>query len=80
MGKGWGRHVLAAAMAYGFKQYHPRFFRATVARFNGRAKIVCGRLGYRTSSTFVRASDGRPFEILTQPARMPALSIPLVEE
>lgn len=79
-GKGLGRHVIAAAMNYGFRRFSPRFFRTTVASFNLRAKKTCERLGYRVVRTVTRLSDGRPFEIMMQKAQLTVLSIPLREE
>jgi ribosomal-protein-alanine N-acetyltransferase len=78
-GHGLGRHVIAAAMNYAWERFRPRFFRATVACFNMRAKRTCARLGYRVASTFTRAYDGLDFDILMQEARVTALSIPLIE-
>ena len=76
-GKGLGRHVIAAAMNYGFLRFSPSYFRSTVASFNLRAKKTCEQLGYRLVRTFTRLSDGLPFEIMMQEARMTALTIPV---
>ncbi len=76
-GKGIGRYVIAAAMNYAIAQFHPHFFRVTVASFNHRAKKVCVKLGYKVLSEFIRPSDGLKFEIMTQTAQKSALTIPI---
>lgn len=78
-GKGLGRHVIAAAMNYGFRRFSPRYFRTTVASFNLRAKKTCQRVGYQVVRSFTRLSDGRHFEIMMQDAKMNALAIPVRE-
>jgi RimJ/RimL family protein N-acetyltransferase len=78
-GKGLGQHVIAAAMNYGFQRFTPGFFRTKVASFNLRARKTCERLGYRLVRTFTRLSDGLPFEIMMQEARMTVLTIPVIE-
>ena len=76
-GNGIGRNVIAAAMNYAVRQFHPRLFRVTVAGFNQRATKVCERLGYKVANHFTRPADGLEFQIMPQPAKMIALSIPM---
>lgn len=78
-GRGLGRHVIAAAMAYAMRRFQPACFRTTVASFNLRAKKTCERMGHRVVSTFTRESDGQRFDILMQKARAPVLSNRLAE-
>lgn len=71
IGRGLGRHVIAAAMAFAIEVFHPLRFRTTVASFNTRAKRVCMRLGYSAIGSFVRSSDSRPFDVFVRDASVP---------
>jgi len=76
-GWGLGRHIIAAAMNYGFERFRPRLFRTTVASFNVRARKACERVGYLPVSAFERPSDGLEFVILQREAGLNPLSIPM---
>lgn len=73
-GQGLGAPIIASTINYALGKFSPSFFRTTVASFNHRARKVCERVGYSYSSRFMRASDGRHFDILL--AKAPAHNIP----
>ena len=63
-GKGLGRQVLQAGLAFGNDRFSPPAFRVTIATFNVRAQRVVGALGFRKFSSFRASADGRSYEIL----------------
>jgi RimJ/RimL family protein N-acetyltransferase len=66
-GRGLGRPVIKAGLAFGRARFTPRAFRITVASCNTRALRVVTSLGFRPASRFTAAADGRRFEILLLP-------------
>jgi len=68
-GRGLGRHVIGAAMAFAIERFRPDRFRTTVALFTGRARRVCESLGYSVESAFVRPADEMKFIVLSRDAK-----------
>lgn len=64
LGRGWGTKLLAAALTFGRKTYHPPSFRATVAAFNERSLRTCQRAGFREQDRFTRPADRLEFVLL----------------
>ena len=66
-GRGMGRRVIAAGLAFGRSRYAPPAFRITVAAFNVRALRVVESLGFERIGEFDGALDGRRFVVLVRP-------------
>ena len=69
VGRGLGRHAIAAGLAFGRTRFEPQAFRVTVASFNTRALRTVGKLGFRRVGQFNATTDGRRFEVLIRPER-----------
>jgi ribosomal-protein-alanine N-acetyltransferase len=67
VGRGWGRDVVAAGLAFGRARFAPPAFRVTVASFNARALRTVESLGFVRTGRFNATRDGRPFEVLVRP-------------
>ncbi len=67
VGRGLGRHAIAAGLAHGRERFAPTAFRVTVAAFNARALRVVRGLGFVETARFEAARDGRPFVVLVRP-------------
>ena len=65
-GRGLGRAVISAGLAFGRARFAPAAFRVTVASFNLRALRTVESLGFRRVGSFAAARDGRPFEVLVR--------------
>lgn len=65
-GRGLGRTVIAAGLAYGRARFSPNAFRVTVASFNSRALRTVESLGFRRIGTFNARRDGREFVVLVR--------------
>jgi ribosomal-protein-alanine N-acetyltransferase len=76
-GRGLGRTVIAAGLAFGQHQFAPHAFRVTVASFNLRAGRVVASLGFRPVGRFPATADGRPYDVLVR--QMPACTPPGVD-
>ena len=66
-GKGLGRAVISAGLAYGRARYSPLAFRVTVASFNSRALHVVESLGFEQMGSFKASRDGADFRVLVRP-------------
>ena len=67
VGRGLGRHAIAAGLAHGREHHAPPAFRVTVATFNTRALRVVESLGFAEVARFEATRDGRPFAVLVRP-------------
>jgi len=67
VGRGMGRHAIAAGLAFGRARFAPPAFRVTVASFNTRALRTVERLGFERVAQFDAARDGQRFEVLVRP-------------
>ena len=65
-GRGLGRSVISAGLAFGRERFSPAAFRVTIASFNTRALRTVGALGFERVASFEAARDGRPFDILVR--------------
>lgn len=65
-GRGLGRTVIAAGLAFGRDRFAPMAFRVTVAAFNVRALRTVESLGFQRIGTFEAARDARDFAVLTR--------------
>ena len=65
-GRGLGRTVISAGLAYGRAQFAPAAFRVTVASFNARALRTVESLGFQRIGIFEATRDGRDFVVLTR--------------
>ena len=65
-GRGLGLAVHSAAIDFASEQFEPSLFRVTIAEFNGRARRVCEKLGYRLHSSFFSEKLGRNYVIMTR--------------
>jgi RimJ/RimL family protein N-acetyltransferase len=63
-GRGLGRTVIAAGLAYGRARFAPVAFRVTVASFNSRALHVVESLGFQRVGTFDASRADREFVVL----------------
>lgn len=66
-GRGLGREVIAAGLAFGRVRFAPPAFRVTVASFNARALRTVESLGFVRTARFDAARNGRSFEVLVRP-------------
>ena len=66
-GRGLGLSLLRAALDFARERFHPAAFRATVAEWNARALVVCGRAGFVVERRFA-AVGGASFVVLRAPA------------
>ena len=66
-GRGLGRAVIAAGLAFGRTVFAPTCYRVTVAAFNARALRVVGSLGFVEAQRFAGTVDGREYVVLTRP-------------
>lgn len=69
VGRGLGREVIAAGLAFGRATFAPPAFRVTVASFNVRALRTVESLGFVGRGRFDATRDGRSFEVLVRPER-----------
>lgn len=67
VGRGLGRSVISAGLAYGRAQFGPPAFRVTVATFNVRALRTVEGLGFQRVGHFNATTDGNSFEVLIRP-------------
>jgi [ribosomal protein S18]-alanine N-acetyltransferase len=67
-GQGIGPQIMLAAMQFARTEYSPRAFRATIARFNVRARRACEKVGYVIQKQFIATHSGMPFVILIRSA------------
>jgi ribosomal-protein-alanine N-acetyltransferase len=65
-GRGLGRSVISAGLAFGRERFSPAAFRVTIASFNTRALCTVGALGFERVASFEAARDGRPFDVLVR--------------
>lgn len=65
-GRGLGREVIAAGLAYARARFAPLAFRVTVASFNTRALRVVESLGFERVGSFEANTDGTSFEVLVR--------------
>jgi len=63
-GRGLGRAVISAGLAFGRERFAPSAFRVTVASFNKRALRTVRSLGFERVGSFEAARDARRFEVL----------------
>jgi [ribosomal protein S18]-alanine N-acetyltransferase len=63
-GRGLGRSVIAAGLAFGRLRFDPPAFRITVASGNRRALRVVTSLGFVPAGRFTATTDGRQFDVL----------------
>lgn len=63
-GRGLGRAVITAGLAYGHALHRPAVFRMTVASFNTRALRAVESLGFERIASFPAARDVREFVVL----------------
>lgn len=68
-GRGLGREVVSAGLAFGRSRWAPAAFRVTVASFNTRALRTVEALGFRRVGRFDATHDGRAFEVLVRSER-----------
>lgn len=66
-GRGLGRAVIVAGLAFGRHRFEPPAFRVTVASFNSRALHTMASLGFTRIGRFAATNTGRGFEVLTRP-------------
>lgn len=65
-GKGLGRTVIAAGLAFGGTRFGPAAFRVTVASFNARALHTVASLGFERVGSFKAIRDARDFDVLVR--------------
>ena len=65
-GRGFGRHIVGAALNFADDTDGPGFRRVTIAGFNARAIRVWSRQGFAVTQEFERPGDGREFVVLTK--------------
>lgn len=68
-GRGLGRSVLEAGLAFGQQVFDPPGWRVTVAAFNERALRMCRSAGFQPIQHFARRSDRRVFVMLVRHAQ-----------
>lgn len=66
-GRGLGRAVISAGLAYGRTRFAPPAFRVTVAAFNARALRTVESLGFEQVGSFPASLDAREFVVLVRP-------------
>jgi [ribosomal protein S18]-alanine N-acetyltransferase len=66
-GQGNGREAIRTGLEFGQRTFRPQAFRVTIATFNVRAQRVVAGLGFRQTSTFPAATDGRGYGIWIKP-------------
>ena len=69
-GKGLGPAMIAEVLHFALDHLEVQQFRATIAGFNQRAQKAWQKNGFVITQDFERTFDGKPFVILTRPARM----------
>ncbi len=67
IGRGLGRHAIAAGLAFGRALFSPPAFRVTVASFNARALRTVESLGFDRVGRFDATTSGDSFEVLVRP-------------
>lgn len=67
IGKGLGRAVISAGLAFGRVRFSPVAFRVTVASFNSRALHVVESLGFEQVGSFRASRDAAAFDVLVRP-------------
>ena len=65
-GRGLGRWVISAGLAYGRARFAPPRFRVTVASFNARALRTVESLGFEPLGSFKASRDARDFVVLVR--------------
>ena len=68
-GKGLGPAMIAEVLQFALDHFEVQLFRATIAGFNQRAQKAWQKNGFVITQDFERTFDGKPFVILTRPAR-----------
>ena len=66
-GRGLGRTVISAGLAFGRHRFEPPAFRVTVAAFNTRALHTVESMGFTRTGQFAATTSGRSFEVLVRP-------------
>jgi ribosomal-protein-alanine N-acetyltransferase len=65
-GRGLGRKAIATGLDFGQRRFGPPAFRVTIASYNLRAQRVVEALGFRNVGSFLAASTGQSYEVLTR--------------
>ena len=69
VGRGMGRKMIAAGLAFGRAQFQPPAFRVTVATFNTRALRSVESLGFEQVGQFDATTNGGRFAVLVRSER-----------